>query len=83
MDLHKYLTDVEPAVELARRLDVPPPLLSQWRNRVRPVPEGRCVDIEEATNGLVTREELRPDLAKRWAYLRGTAAKDASSEAAA
>ena len=31
-----------------------------------------CVDIERATNGLVTCEELRPDLTAQWQYLRNT-----------
>lgn len=34
--------------------------------------ESICIDIERATNGAVTCEDLRPDLADRWAYLRGT-----------
>ena len=36
------------------------------------VPAEYCPDIERATNGQVTCEELRPDLAAQWAYLRGT-----------
>jgi len=36
------------------------------------VPAERCPDIERATGGKVTCEELRPDLADQWAYLRGT-----------
>lgn len=34
--------------------------------------ESLVMDIERATDGLVTCEELRPDLADRWRYLRST-----------
>jgi DNA-binding transcriptional regulator YdaS (Cro superfamily) len=40
----------------------------QWK-KTR-VPAERCPQIEEATNGLVRCEELRPDVA--WAVLRNT-----------
>jgi DNA-binding transcriptional regulator YdaS (Cro superfamily) len=45
-------------------------VVQQWL--VTQVPTERCPDIEQATNGQVTCEELRPDLAEQWAYLRGT-----------
>lgn len=35
--------------------------LSDWVSGVRPVPVHRCVAIERATNGAVTRRDLRPD----------------------
>lgn len=34
--------------------------------------ETLAIDIERETLGAVTCEELRPDLAAQWAYLRGT-----------
>lgn len=34
--------------------------------------EDLAMHIEIATGGQVTCEELRPDLADQWAYLRGT-----------
>jgi DNA-binding transcriptional regulator YdaS (Cro superfamily) len=34
--------------------------------------ESLAIEIEKATNGLVTCEELRPDV--DWAYVRGSAA---------
>lgn len=49
--------------------------VQQWgRNRV---PAKYCPILEKATNGQVTCEELRPDLAEQWAYLRGTSKKAA------
>ncbi|WP_430434276.1 transcriptional regulator [Methyloversatilis sp.] len=83
MKLETYLSEVESAASLAAKLDVTPGFISQIVTGRRPVPAERCSDIERATTGMVTCEELRPDLAEHWAYLRGTAAKDASSEAAA
>lgn len=75
MDIDTYLkTTGRQQSELARALSVDPPLLYQWRKRIRKVPAERCWQIERATDGAVTCEELRPDLAEHWAYLRGTAA---------
>lgn len=56
------------AAALAKQLNVPPPLVSQWRNRTRPVPAERCPDIERATEGAVRCEDLRADI--DWACLR-------------
>lgn len=56
------------ASELARRLDVKPPTVSQWLRKVRPIPADRCPDIEQMVSGAVLCEELRPDV--NWAYLR-------------
>lgn len=57
--------------ELARRIGVTKAAVWQWENETK-VPAERCIDIERATNGAVRCEALRPDLAERWAYLRGT-----------
>ncbi len=49
---------------LARALNVPQSLLSAWAASGcgrRSVPIQRCVAIERATNGAVTRRDLRPD----------------------
>lgn len=35
--------------------------VSDWAHGHRPVPVHRCVPIERATEGAVTRRELRPD----------------------
>ncbi|MDR0215936.1 MAG: helix-turn-helix domain-containing protein [Comamonas sp.] len=46
---------------LGRRIGVSPVLISQWANGDRPTPIERCVAIERATSGAVTRRDLRPD----------------------
>lgn len=50
---------------LARALEVPQSLPSAWASadpeKRRPVPIERCLAIERATNGAVTRRDLRPD----------------------
>lgn len=62
MNLTEYLQKhSEPASELARRLDIAPSMLYQWRKGLRSVPVARCIDVERATGGAVTRRELRPD----------------------
>ena len=63
--------------ELARRIGVTKAAVWQWENETK-VPAERCIDIERATDGVVTCEELRPDLADRWAYLRGSAHQKAA-----
>lgn len=60
MTLSEYLSN-NSAAELARAIGVPPVLISQWKNDVRQVPIERCVPIEKATAGAVTRRDLRPD----------------------
>ena len=46
---------------LGREIGVSPVLISQWANGDRPVPVERCVAIERATKGAVTRCDLRPN----------------------
>jgi len=46
---------------LARIVGVKPPTVSQWASGARPVPIERCLAIERATKGEVTRRDLRPD----------------------
>jgi DNA-binding transcriptional regulator YdaS (Cro superfamily) len=61
MKLDEYLD--QPGViakDVAEKLEVPPPLLSQWKLG-RPIPVERCPQIEKVTNGMVTRKDLRPD----------------------
>lgn len=60
MNLVQYLK-TRSAIDLAKEIDVPPALISQWRNNVRPVPIERCMPIEKATGGRVTRKDLRPN----------------------
>lgn len=47
--------------ELAAALGIKSPSISGWRSRDR-VPADRCISIEQATGGKVTRYELRPDV---------------------
>jgi len=54
-------------IELASAVVVPASLVSQWSTGVRPVPIERCLPIERATGGAVTRKDLRPaDWADIW-----------------
>ena len=46
---------------LADALGIRSPSISEWRVRSK-VPAERCLAIEQATNGAVTRYELRPDV---------------------
>lgn len=60
------------ASELARQIGVAPVLVSQWAKGQRPVPAHRCVAIERATDGAVTRSDLRPnDWRDLWPELAG------------
>lgn len=56
---------------LAERIGISPQVVHNWIRRGN-VPADHCPDIEAVTQGTVTCEELRPDLAKQWSYLRGT-----------
>lgn len=55
--------------ELARRLGAFTPQVNEWVKGGRPVPAHRCAAIEAATDGLVTCEQLRPDL--DWTRVNG------------
>ena len=46
---------------LARMVGVKPPTVQQWASGTRPVAIERCVAIELATKGAVTRKDLRPN----------------------
>ena len=45
---------------LAKVCGVTPQAVSQWINGARSVPSRRCVLIERATGGAVSRRDLRP-----------------------
>lgn len=60
------------AANLARIIGVSPQAINEWKNGGRPIPLDRCVQIEQATNRAVTCEQLRPDKAEYWAYLRAS-----------
>lgn len=46
---------------LAQDVGVRPAFVSQWLSGTRPIPPMRCIAIERATGGAVTRKDLRPD----------------------
>lgn len=61
------MSAIEQAIEaaggltkLADSLKVSPQVIFNWRKRG--VPAERVLDVERATDGRVTRHELRPDL---------------------
>lgn len=68
MDESTELCSLDQAIELlgsqqllADALGIKSPSISEWKSRGR-VPVERCVDIERATKGAVTRHALRPDI---------------------
>lgn len=46
---------------LAALCKVSPPAVFKWVKKNQ-APANRCIDIENVTNGLVTRYDLRPDV---------------------
>jgi DNA-binding transcriptional regulator YdaS (Cro superfamily) len=48
--------------QIALTLGISPVLISQWSSGSRQVPAERCLAIEKATSGKVTRYDLRPDI---------------------
>ncbi len=69
MDLSSYVKKQRGrGAEIAQHLGLSPVLVTQWALKRRQVPAERCPDIEQATNGQVTCEELRPDV--NWSVLR-------------
>ena len=70
MKLLDYVKTRATQRELATKLAITPVLINQWANGKRPIPPERCVEIEHATNGEVTRPELRPsDWQRIWPEL--------------
>lgn len=61
MNLLEYVKTRDTQRALAKKLAITPVLINQWANQKRPVPPDRCVEIERATGGEVTRRDLRPD----------------------
>lgn len=60
MTLDEYLSE-NAAVDLAKAVKATAAEISDWRRNKRQVPVRRCVPIEIATGGQVTRKDLRPD----------------------
>lgn len=63
MNLKTYLSTLERggASRLAEALGVSISFLSQMASGAAPISPARCVAIEQATSGAVTRKDLRPD----------------------
>lgn len=69
MELKKYIDSLErgKAKELATKLGVSSSYLSQMASGRCSISPSRCVEIELATNKIVTRRDLRPeDWIKIW-----------------
>jgi Uncharacterized protein conserved in bacteria, prophage-related len=49
-------------VALARKLRISKAAVGQWKDEGRRVPLSHCAAIESATGGIVTCEDLRPDI---------------------
>lgn len=75
MNLTDYLRKNR-AIDLARDLNIPSVLISQWSRGIRRVPAERCIQIEQVTHGVVRCETLRPDI--DWSVLRCPAPREAA-----
>jgi DNA-binding transcriptional regulator YdaS (Cro superfamily) len=81
MNLETYLNQPGMSgVAFAKLLGVSQPTVSDWvrgkDNGGKVIPEDRCRQIERATGGAVTCEEMRPDLIPEFAYMRHRPAPD-------
>lgn len=67
--------------QMALALGVKQPTISEWSRGDRPIPIERCVQIEQATKGAVTRQDLRPnDWHRIWPELATKARKQTARE---
>ena len=71
MRLSDYLEPRGRQAALCRDISAHASDVSTWAAGERKVPPNRCADIERATDGSVTVEELRPDIA--WVRLKDKA----------
>ena len=62
--LDKAIEHAGGVTALADKLGVRQSVVSNWKTRGDDpkVPAERCIDVERATDGVVTRYELRPDV---------------------
>lgn len=60
--VEKQPNSVEARKAIAEACDLTEPAVRHWCNGTRSVPARRCLAIEEATGGKVTRYDLRPDI---------------------
>ena len=61
MDLRTYTKNHSQRL-LAEKLGVTPALVSQWLSGETRITAERAVQIDQTTNGAVSRSELRPDI---------------------
>jgi DNA-binding transcriptional regulator YdaS (Cro superfamily) len=84
MNLSEYFSsgkDTLGAAALARAIGVNSAIVYQWRTGRRPVPIEHCAAIEIATQGEVSRRDLRPDDCERiWPELAAKEPANATSE---
>lgn len=60
--IRKAIDEVGSMAALARHLGITKGAVHQWTAPGRKVPPEHCIAIERATDGKVTRYELRPDV---------------------
>lgn len=78
--ISRACTIVGGVTSLARILGVTPPTVHEWTTSRRPIPPTRCVQIEAATEGAITRRDLRPaDCENIWPELASTPASRAQA----
>lgn len=68
MNLPEYIADSKVSgIELAKKLGIAQPVVSAWVTGKKPVPPARCVQLEQITDGVIRRVDLRPnDFWKFW-----------------
>jgi len=63
MNLKPYFDKgLKKQLDLARQIGVVGVVVNQWTSGKRSVPSERCPSVELATDGVVTCEEMRPDI---------------------
>jgi DNA-binding transcriptional regulator YdaS (Cro superfamily) len=79
MNLKDY-TEAHTQSALAKLIGYAPSFVNQWVSGTRPIPIEACVLIADATNQVVTRQELRPDdFWLIWPDLKHLAPKEAKA----
>jgi DNA-binding transcriptional regulator YdaS (Cro superfamily) len=73
--LKKAIKEVGGQATLARLIGKRQGHIGNWLHRDKKVPAEVCADIEAATGGKVTREELRPDVFRTTPSIDSTHAK--------